>query len=194
MNWQQLHPNEHGDWLNQRNDVFSSFIPLGDKDNKENKQTFFVPFYSNGLKTQRDAWCYNASKAKLTGNIKYTIDFYNNLVKMQKENCPLPEISDKEVSMTRAFQNDLEKEREKIFYNNAICTAHYRPFNKTNCYFHPSLNEMIYKMLSIFPIGVNNIVICINGAGSQRDFSSNEYSVTRFTYATNWSMLSSLLL
>ena len=33
MNWTQLRPNAQGDWINQRNDTFRSFIPLGDKDN-----------------------------------------------------------------------------------------------------------------------------------------------------------------
>ena len=163
MNWQQLHPNEHGDWLNQRNDVFSSFIPLGDKDNKENKQTFFVPFYSNGLKTQRDAWCYNASKIKLTDNVKHTIAFYNSLVQSKKEKRPLPSISGKDISMSMAFQNDLTREREKTFSENIICTALYRPFNKINCYFHSSLNERVYKIPSIFPINkAINIVICVS--------------------------------
>ena len=27
-------PNEHGDWLSQRNDAFNTFIALGDKENK----------------------------------------------------------------------------------------------------------------------------------------------------------------
>ena len=64
MNWTHIRPNAQGDWLNQRNDIFGSFIPLGDKDDKDNKQTFFVPYYSSGLKTQRDAWCYNFSQAR----------------------------------------------------------------------------------------------------------------------------------
>lgn len=65
MNWTRIYPNAHGDWLNQRNDIFGSFIPLGDKDDKDNKQTFFVPYYSRGLETQRDVWCYNFSMEKL---------------------------------------------------------------------------------------------------------------------------------
>lgn len=28
IEWQQLSPNKHGDWLNQRNDAFENFIPL----------------------------------------------------------------------------------------------------------------------------------------------------------------------
>lgn len=39
--WMILQPNEHGDWINHRNEMFKGFIPLGDKDDKKNKQTFF---------------------------------------------------------------------------------------------------------------------------------------------------------
>src|SRR5690606_15789435 len=46
MKWVNLQPNEHGDWLCQRNDLFSTFIVLGDKDDKSNYSTFFVPLYS----------------------------------------------------------------------------------------------------------------------------------------------------
>jgi predicted helicase len=35
MQWQTLTPNEHGDWLAQRNDAFSSFIPLAEKTEKK---------------------------------------------------------------------------------------------------------------------------------------------------------------
>lgn len=168
MDWQQLHPNVHGDWLNQRNDMFGSFIPLGDKYNKENKQTFFVPKFSMGIVTNRDAWCYNTSKVKLTENVKHTIAFYNSLVLSQKEKRPLPSISGKDISMTRAFQNDLAREREKAFHQSSIYTAIYRPFIKINCYFHPSINEMVYKMPSIFPTNEHkNIVICFPGVGGR---------------------------
>lgn len=171
MKWQQLHPDAHGDWLNQRNDVFGSFIPLGDKDNKENQQTFFVPYYSNGLKTQRDAWCYNFSRAKLAENINHTINFYNSLVRAQKEKRPLPDISSRDISMSVAFQNDLAKGREKSFHDDAICIALYRPFSKTNCYFHSTLNERSYKIPYLFPSSVDNIVICISGIGGNKNFS-----------------------
>ena len=77
MIWQTLIPNEHGDWLNQRADIFETFVPMGDKDDKLSKNTFFVPFYSNGLKTQRDTWCYNSSITVLEKNMRNSIDFYN---------------------------------------------------------------------------------------------------------------------
>ena len=39
----RLKPNEHGDWISQRNDKFGTWISIGDKDNKDNKSTFFAP-------------------------------------------------------------------------------------------------------------------------------------------------------
>lgn len=169
MDWTQLHPNAHGDWLNQRNDVFSSFIPLGDKKDKDNRQTVFAPHYSNGLKTQRDAWCYNASKAKLEDNVRHTIDFYNGLVRAKKAKQPLPSISDKDISMSRGFQNDLDREREKVLVQTAFRVALYRPFTKMQCYFHPMLNEMVYQMPSMFPTEAQkNVAICVPGIGGNK--------------------------
>ena len=46
-------------------DEFDSFIPLGDKRNPDNAQTFFCRYYTNGVKTQRDVWAYNFSRPAL---------------------------------------------------------------------------------------------------------------------------------
>ena len=55
LDWQIITPNEKADWINQRDGMFDSLIPIGDKKYKNNTQTFFVPYYSSGLKTNRDA-------------------------------------------------------------------------------------------------------------------------------------------
>ena len=52
IDWEILKPNEHGDWLNQRSDLFSSFIPIGDK--TDISQTIFS-IYSGGLLTSRNS-------------------------------------------------------------------------------------------------------------------------------------------
>lgn len=170
MHWTHIRPNAQGDWLSQRNDVFGSFIPLGDKDNKENKQTFFVPYYSNGLKTQRDAWCYNFSQTKLQQNIQSTIEYYNLMVESGR-NTPLLDTT--RISWTRAFQNDFQKKRKKSFESSAIRQAAYRPYCKQHVYFSAALNEMLYQMPKLFPTSeTKSFVICISGVGSQRDFST----------------------
>ena len=45
MKWRTLNPNEHGDWLNQRNDVFETFIPLAPEKKFDLKgQSFFITY------------------------------------------------------------------------------------------------------------------------------------------------------
>ena len=177
MNWTHIRPNAQGDWLNQRNDIFGSFIPLGDKDNKENKQTFFVPYYSNGLKTQRDAWCYNFSQTKLQQNIQSTIDYYNSMIESGRDT---PLLDATRISWTRAFQNDFQKKRKKSFESSAIRQAAYRPFCKQHVYFSAALNEMLYQMPKLFPTPeTRNLVICLPGVGNVKDFSVHITNIIR---------------
>ena len=172
MPWQTLQPNEHGDWLNQRNDLFETFIPIGDKDDKKAK-TFFVPFYSNGLKTQRDAWCYNSSKSQLERNIRSTTDFYNEQQEaFQQAKRSQPHLTAKEflsydsikISWTRALEWDIEKGIRLDYTSGEIVTAHYRPFYKQHLYFSRAFNEMRYQIPKLFPTpAAKNLVICVSG-------------------------------
>ncbi len=70
-----LVPNDRSDWINQRGDDFDNFTPLApDKKFDGATKSFFVT-YSNGVKTQRDTWCYNFSRADLERNMRTTIDY-----------------------------------------------------------------------------------------------------------------------
>jgi predicted helicase len=178
MPWQTLKPNEHGDWLNQRNDLFETFIPIGDKDDKK-ASTFFVPFYSNGLKTQRDAWCYNSSKSQLERNIRSTTDFYNEQQEaFQQAKRSQPHLTAKEflsydstkISWTRALEWDVEKGKRHDYTAGEIVTAHYRPFYKQHLYFSQAFNEMRYQIPKLFPTpDTKNLVICVSGLGGSKE-------------------------
>ena len=180
MNWQTLKPNEHSDWLNQRNDVFGSFIAIGDKDDTLNK-TIFNPLYSRGVASARDAWCYNSSESKLENNIQITIDFYNAQRKAfieARKTDPLLNIDDfisydsSKISWNRGFKQDLNRVKIFGFERNRIFQGNYRPFFKQHLYFSRELNDMIYQMPKLFPkSNIQNKVICISAAGSSKDFS-----------------------
>lgn len=70
VEWKELQPNEKHDWINQRDGVFDTMIYMGNSKDKL-KNTFFNSYYSNGLKTNRDALCYNSSKEKLVCNMSF---------------------------------------------------------------------------------------------------------------------------
>jgi len=178
MNWRKLTPNDHGDWISERNETFSTFIPLGDKDDKTNKNTFFIPYYSNGLKTQRDAWCYNSSLNILKKNIKTHIDFYNewrekfNVAKKKNTKLELKDFVDRnsqKISWTRALEWDAEKDKSIKINDGTFQQAYYRPFFKQQLYFSKALNEMQYQIPKQFPSpSLNNFAICVSGIGGNK--------------------------
>jgi predicted helicase len=79
--WIEIQPDEHGDWLNQRDARFDDFIALGDKGNGEEDSSSLFSNYTRGVATSRDAWCYNSSKDALIEKMGYMIASYNAEVK-----------------------------------------------------------------------------------------------------------------
>jgi len=179
--WTVLQPDEHGDWLTQRNDQFATFIPLGDKDDKNNKATFFVPVYSNGLKTNRDAWVFDSKKESLITRITDTIAYYNSEVDrfaIESKTKTFDKIEDfiipdsTKFSWDRQQRFDVAKQKKYKFEINSIYKAVYRPFCKQWVYFNRQLNNCVYQLPQAFPISTaQNLVICVTGNGATKDFS-----------------------
>ncbi|MEU0993256.1 type ISP restriction/modification enzyme [Streptomyces olivaceus] len=79
VEWERITPNEDGDWINQRDERFGTFQPIGDKGNAA-RVTGVFSLYSGGLKSGRDRWVYNYSQQQLGENIKSMVNFYNTQV------------------------------------------------------------------------------------------------------------------
>lgn len=167
-----LKPNVYGDWINKRNDAFSSFIIIGNKKDKGLEKKFFEDWYSNGLTTARDAWCYNFSKDKLEQNIKKTITFYNK----EREEYHAGKLKDftrddRSISWTRATLNNAKKNHEYSYHKNHLRNSMYRPFCKEFVYFDHDMNEMTYQIPRLFPTADNpNLIICVPGLGAKKTF------------------------
>lgn len=181
--WQTITPDQHGDWLNQRDDGFSEYIVLGDK--KGNALKLFENF-SQGVLTARDSWCYNASKVGVINNMKRMIDFYNR--EEERFNNAFSGLDKKarearvdgfintdptRISWTRALKQELVKDRRFVFEENCLIPSLYRPFTKQWLYFNRRFNEMVLQMPRIFPdAAAENLVICVTGLGESAGFSS----------------------
>lgn len=109
--WTQIEPDEHSDWLKQRDGSFDAFIKTGDK--KDRTAPVLFENYSSGVKTQRDAWCYNFSRTGLERNISRTVDFYNN--EMRRVEGIAEDVDDllnadpTKISWTRALRADINR-------------------------------------------------------------------------------------
>jgi predicted helicase len=182
MNLIELQPNEHGDWISQRSDLFETMIEIGDKNFKQKTETVFVPNYSNGIKTNRDAWVYNFSRKAVLFSSEKTIIFFNKqsdeyqLSLKKNPNLTVEEFIDvdlKKISWSRAFRNDLSKNKKYRFKEELVTTSIYRPFCKQNLYFDREIINDLAKIPLLFPNkGAKNLLICIPGTGDSREYSS----------------------
>jgi len=180
--WRNLPPNEHGDWINQRDPAFEKFLPLGDKGGEEKLKLFDM--YSLGVVTARDAWAYNFCRTKLAANMGRMIAFYNEqraayeqAVKHAKgEASAVEDVIDndpKKISWTRSLKSDAQKMKVHRFEASDIVTSLYRPFTKQRLYFNRRFNEMVYQMPKLFPQpGLENLVISVTGLGATKAFSA----------------------
>ncbi|HEY8010937.1 MAG TPA: DEAD/DEAH box helicase family protein, partial [Rudaea sp.] len=129
-NWQVITPDGYGDWLKQRDDSFSDFIALGDK---KGGRTKLFDNFSLGIATNRDAWCYNASKSAICDNMMRMIDFYNREVTRfdaahigldrrarEKELDGFIETDDTKISWTRGLKHELIKNRQFTFDSSCV--------------------------------------------------------------------------
>lgn len=173
IEWEIIKPNKKLDWINQRNSNFDNLILIGEKDKQKNKYTFFEPYYSCGLKTQRDLWCYNSSKKEVERINKESIEYYNQ----QREFLSKGIITDidystQKISWTRGCISDLRNQKPYKFNEGTIVEACYRPFFKQNLFYYKPLNEMTYQIPKLYPDNrMENISICICGMGGSKPFS-----------------------
>ncbi|WBB48505.1 DEAD/DEAH box helicase [Verrucosispora sp. WMMA2044] len=185
VDWQQITPNDAGDWINQRDDRFATFQPLGEKDKAARVGAIFE-LHSLGLGTNRDSWVYNFSAEKLAENIGSMVDFYNSQVAGFAEHCKAagltqPTVRDveqwidtdpKRISWNHADKGRLIQAVQYRFLPDRVFRSLYRPFTKQYVYFDSLLNNRTYQLPRMFPSrDEGNYGFYITGTGSDEPFS-----------------------
>ena len=185
-NWVMLSPNVSGDWINQRDEKYDSFQPLGDKKDKTARPIFDT--YSLGVVTARDAWAINSSKPQLEANMGRMIRYYNEQVatfgqwcasnNLQRDDLAMEQYvaannDSTKISWTTNLKSDLRKDKSARFDEERIVTTMYRPFFKQKLYFDRQLNERVLQIPRLFPNpDAQNVVISMVGVGAAVGFSS----------------------
>ena len=181
MMWKSIEPNEHGDWINHRNEMFKQFIPIEPEKKFAKGQKAFFETYSAGILTSKDAWLYNSSKKLLMKNVLHMVDFYNeelrrfNEAKKTDNTITAKSFVDYDSSniiWSDLFLNDIERGIAYKFEESAICESLYRPFYKQQLCYEKQFIQRTYQQLKLFPTpNHKNIVICVSGIGAGKDFS-----------------------
>lgn len=184
LEWSEIEPNERGEWINQSSGSFQEFSPLGSKEKNETRtQSPLFVTYSAGLKTNRDAWCYNSSLEVLTRNIKSMLVAYSDaLESFTPESKRANEILEEakrhvEYDSTRISWNlgllkDLARKKQHAFESSSLRGGAYRPFQRQQVYFSRELNDAIYQLPRMFPeVGMENYGFYVVAAGAGHTFS-----------------------
>lgn len=164
--WKDIHPDEHGDWIEKRDDSFAQFAPIGIENRPEKAPNGLFGCYSMGIVSNRDAWVWGFSRSKVGTNVRAVVERYNNL--LEKGVNPSDVIEDpKLIPWTRALRGSYRASRYLDYSQDSIREGLYRPFTHQYVYFNNRLNECDYQQFKLLPYeGADNLEICLSGAGS----------------------------
>ncbi|MBM4959372.1 DEAD/DEAH box helicase [Vibrio parahaemolyticus] len=172
-NWEEIIPDIHGDWVNQRDDSFSNYSKIGSKD-KNNTELVLFNTYSNGVSTNRDAWCFNSSQHQLVANMKKTIDFYNKETNRYSSSSKTVDIKNfvsndsTQISWSSSLIANAARGNLTFFNPRGLRKSTYRPYTKQWLYFDGILNHRVSKIPSIFSTqNTDNLVIQTSGVGAK---------------------------
>ena len=177
--WEEIQPNRHHDWIDQRNEDFQQLYPIGSKEAKAGKSDGVVfGLFSSGYKTSRDAYLYNFSEQACAMNGRLVTKDYMGAMQVAEERPKFrvdqiigPHQS--HVRWDRELKNNLKRRKPVKFSPANVWRVQYRPFVKQNCYVDYVLVNAKYQMDRIFPASdTQNLAICVPGVGSTKPFST----------------------
>lgn len=171
--WTEIEPDEHNDWLRQRDGSFDQFIKIGDK----RSSTGIFQTYLNGVKTGRDAWTYNSSRSLVSSNMKGLVEFFNMEVERYLEAGRPAEVASfintdpRKISWNRAARERLQRGQKIKYSDTDTCISAYRPFQKQYLHLPKSISDLTTAKSRFFPDAIINRAITITGLGISREFS-----------------------
>lgn len=159
MKWRRLYPNEHGDWINKRNDMFNTFIPLAPEKKYDLATQSFFCVNAVAVNTSRDAWVYGYSLQETERNMGRMIAFFNDqreaFIAASKNNQSLDvtrfiDANPALISWSVKLKRELERGNPQEYDRTLIRKSMYRPFMKQQLYFdrqlieRPGLNDKMF--------------------------------------------------
>ena len=174
--FEHITPNEHADWIKQRDSSFNAFLAIGDKQNKE-AMTLFNNF-SLGVATNRDAWCVNFNEKAIIHNMQKMIRVYESEInKVQalegKDINEVINLDPSEISWSFHLKKRLLSGKVSEFNSFKIIKMIYRPFTNQWLYYDKLFNEYTYQTSKLFGYeNLSNRVISISGVGARSGFSA----------------------
>ena len=167
--WDIIEPDRHGDWINQRDDSWYDFAPLGMEGKPNKKPDGLFRLFSLGVSTNRDAWVYGFSRCQVLNQISKTTEMYLSESKRYRSNADASKPSEfmrfekDRIAWSDTLLRHAANGDDLVFTPDAITTSMYRPFCKQFLYFDTTLIDRQGQIPSIMPFGpYENVVIMVS--------------------------------
>ncbi len=179
MTFEELRPDDRGNWLNLTNNDFDELLPIASKATKASTKVAHeravFKLFSLGVVTARDEWVYDDSPEDLSRKVKALIDAYNadaRKLSAIKDKTSLAGQLDASIKWSRATKSDLSKGTTYTFDASRRVRTSYRPYVKMTLYYDGHLNEMRNLTTRLFGEDgrVRTKCIVLTDAGSQKPF------------------------
>lgn len=169
LDWQIIEPTDRHDWINQRDDLFNTLIPIQPIKKFDTKAHSFFVVNSRGNETGRDCWMYSFSDEHLHTHVKSLLSEYaDNLGITNKDNLTLDETK---ISWTSSLIDKALK-GQPIYFSDKFANSIYRPFTKEITYRGDALVHRRGQFDSFFPcLNSENNIICVSGLGGSKSHS-----------------------
>lgn len=115
-------------------------------------------------------------------NMRKSNDFFNEQrndfldAKKKTPNIKVEEFLDTDptkISWSRAYRNDIQKNKKHEFCKDFATIGLYRPFVKQNLYFDKEVLNDVGPVFNMFPTSdAKNVVICVSGIGGTKESST----------------------
>lgn len=173
IDWKIIEPTDRHDWINQRDGVFDSLLPLFPEKKFESKSHSLFTTYSLGIATNKDPFLYDSSTFSLKEKVDNMIQFYNSERETLSANPNYELNTDAtQIVWTDAFRNSALRQISFELQSDSFAIGMYRPFFKQNLCYQKELIQRTYQQTKIFPTANSeNLVITLSGTGGNKDFS-----------------------
>jgi predicted helicase len=165
--FEELRPDDDGNWVGVASADFKSFLPLADRGTKSVKvasqERAIFRLYSLGISTNRDEWLYDRDRRCLTGKMKFFIDCYDTVPQTAEDFI-------NKIKWSRNLKRRLHRNRREAFSDSLIVRASYRPFTVRRLYQSELFIDESGLAAEMFPAGESNTAVCFSDVGSRTDF------------------------
>ena len=193
LDWTVIEPNEYGDWINQRSASFADLLAAHSDDGPS-----VFGMRTTGLKTNRDAWNYNSSRATLDANVARMIEHYNAQVDafaaaqstgtLKERTAAAERFVERDpmlFSWDRANFADIARGTRFGDRDRLVMTATYRPFHRRWVEAGRRLNNTVYQTPRVYPTPeISNLAIGCAGMGGSAAFTPTATGSLPDTVAT----------